>query len=84
MLSGTSDGVKNDLWSVIDSIDETPEKRAAAAMVLAPAIDDEGRARLRVLSSNTALPQLRVAFEAAAQGDDGAWEEVIEKMARRA
>ena len=47
-------------------------QRAAAAVALAPALDDAGRERLRVASAAVANPRLRVALVAAVEDDEEA------------
>jgi hypothetical protein len=54
------------LWRVVADPGAAPTERAAAAVVLRETLDDQGRARLRVMSEATASPQLRVALAAAA------------------
>lgn len=52
--------------------------RVAAAIALAPTLDDDGRARVRVAASASASPKLRVALEAVAKDDNDA---VVEALA---
>lgn len=58
------------LWRVVEDPSVDAETRAGAAVALGKALDDDGRARLRVAAEASASPQLRVALEAAANPDD--------------
>jgi hypothetical protein len=58
------------LWRIAENPAAPPHERAAAAVALRDALDEEGRARLRVLAEATAAPRVRVALEAAASATD--------------
>jgi hypothetical protein len=58
------------LWNVLENVALTPAVRAAAAVALAPKLDDAGRGRIRVAAEATAAPHLRVAFDSAVEGKD--------------
>lgn len=60
------------LWSVAQDSRGAPEDRAAAAVALGPTLDAGGKERLGALGPTTAIPALRAAFEAAAEGDERA------------
>jgi len=80
--------VLDQLWKVLEDVRATPEKRAAAAVVLSPHLDEGGRERLRVAAEATVAPKLRVALEAAAEDDDDrlrtALDDVVERREARA
>lgn len=59
------------LWRLVEDPGSEPLARAAAAVALGAELDDEGRGRLRVVAGAVAAPKLRVAFEAAANDDQG-------------
>jgi hypothetical protein len=65
------------LWAAVEDGQAAPEVRAAAAGARAPALDEVGKQRLRVAAGVVASPRLRVAIEAAAEGDD---ERLVEAM----
>ena len=71
------------LWRVVENGDVEPAKRAAAAVALSTALDDEAKTRLRIAAKTTAEPKLRVALEAAADEDEPAMTRAIERMRRR-
>ncbi len=58
------------LWRVASDTAQPPITRAAAAVALAPSLDDSGRARLADLAKATAVPKLRIALEHAAEDAD--------------
>jgi hypothetical protein len=60
------------LWSVAEDPRGAPDDRAAAAIALGPTLDAGGKERLGALGPTTAVPALRAAFEAAAEGDERA------------
>lgn len=72
--------VPEELWKMIVSPEATAEARAAAAVVLAPSLDDAGKERLRVAASTTASPQLRVVLESAANGDDDKLTQALDEL----
>ena len=55
--------------------------RAGAATVLRKVLDDDGRARLRVVAEATASPKLRVAFEAASGDEEEALMQSLQELA---
>jgi len=61
--------VADRLWPLVEDASTNASTRVAAAVALAPTLDDEGRARVRVAASASASPKLRVALEAAAEDD---------------
>ncbi len=68
------------LFRVVEDPAKDAATRAAAAAVLGPTLDDEGRKRLRVAASASAAPKLRVALEAAAGKDDEALKEALAEI----
>ncbi len=60
------------LWSVAEDPRGAPDARAAAAVALAGALDEAGKQRIAALGPSTAIPALRAAFEAVAEGDERA------------
>jgi hypothetical protein len=58
------------LWRVVEDPAAATTARAGAAAALRPRLDDEGRARLRVVADACAAPELRVALEAAALAEE--------------
>ena len=58
------------LWRIVESHDATSEDRAAAAVALQASLDDRGRERLRLAVAAVTDTRLRVAIDAAAEGDD--------------
>lgn len=55
------------LWRIVETPTEDAETRAAAAVALTVAKDGRTKGRLQSIASNTALPKLRIALEAAAK-----------------
>ena len=73
--------VPEQLWRVADDPAQRPDARAAAAVALAPTLDETGRTRLEELARATAAPKLRVALERAAGGaDDEALEDALREV----
>jgi hypothetical protein len=75
------------LWEMIDDHAADPETRAAAAVALAPSLDEGGRIRLAQTAQATAEPRLRVVLDAALADDEEALEDAlagVERGARRA
>jgi hypothetical protein len=70
------------LWSVVEDATATASMRAAAAIALRGVVDDQGKKRLRVAAQATAAPQLRVALERAADGEDADVAEALEELDR--
>ncbi len=77
----------DELWRVVEDPSTSATTRAGAAVALRKRLDDDGRARLRVLADACAAPKLRVALQAAASTatDDeieDAFAELVEDEAR--
>ena len=70
------------LWGVVEDATATAQLRAAAAIALRGVVDDKGKKRLRVTAQATAAPQLRVALERAADGEDAEVAEALEELER--
>ena len=68
------------LWAVVDDVACPAARRAAAAVALAPRVDDEGKARLRVVARATAAPRLPVALEADAHDDEAELAAALEAL----
>ncbi len=66
------------LWPLVEGASTDASTRVAAAIALAPTLDDDGRARVRVAASTSASPKLRVALEAVTKDDHDA---VVEALA---
>ena len=66
------------LWRVARDPEQAPLARAAAAVALAPSLDQGGRVRLAEVAKTTAAPKLRVALERAAS--DASEEEIEEAL----
>lgn len=62
--------VPEKLWSTVEDGGAEPAARAAAAVALGPALDDAERQRLVRVARVCVSPKLRIALEAAADGDD--------------
>jgi hypothetical protein len=58
------------LWRIAEDPAAEPAKRIGAAVVLRGALDDEGRARLRVAAEASAAPRVRVALLAASDTEN--------------
>lgn len=71
------------LWRIVEDPDKDPAVRAGAAAALGPGLDPSGRERLRVAAHVSASPPLRVALEAAADGEEAFLEEALEPLARK-
>jgi hypothetical protein len=65
------------LWEMVEDAAADPTARAGAAVALGPSLDDNGRARLRVVAQATASPKLRVALDAACGRDDDRLERAL-------
>jgi hypothetical protein len=59
-----------ELWRIVEDPAALATARAGAAVALHDALDDDGRARLRVLADACAAPRLRVALDAVASAHD--------------
>ncbi|HEY2365201.1 MAG TPA: hypothetical protein VGH87_02405, partial [Polyangiaceae bacterium] len=57
-------------WRVLEDPAADPTARVGAAMALRKQLDDEGRARVRVVAENSAHPKVRVALDALAGDRD--------------
>jgi len=57
------------LWRIVQDASSEPQSRAAAAVALATEIDEPDRQQLNAVARATAAPKLRIALEAAANGD---------------
>jgi hypothetical protein len=68
------------LWRVLEDAGARPWVRAAAAAALTSGAGDEDRKRIRVAAEATVAPKLRVALEAAAQGDDARLTDALEQI----
>jgi hypothetical protein len=69
------------LVRVVESPASRPIDRAAAAIALQSSDDDEAKARVRVAAHAVADERLRVALEAATEGDDARLEAALEELA---
>lgn len=58
------------LWEVLEDPAAAPGARAAAAVALAPSLDEDGKRRVRVAADATASPRVRVAITRAAEDAD--------------
>ncbi|MBO6934946.1 MAG: hypothetical protein JJ863_08220 [Deltaproteobacteria bacterium] len=58
-----------DAWKVLEDPDADPEARAGAALALAAAGSDEDQRRVRVAVESTTRPKVRVALDAALEGE---------------
>lgn len=72
--------VADELWRVIEDAHAEPARRAAAAVALTGALDEPGRQRLRVVANASAIGKLRIALEAAADGDDPRLSQAMEEI----
>jgi hypothetical protein len=71
--SGYRGGLSADeLWPLVENPRAAPSARAAAAIALAPSLDDDGRRLLRAHAAASALPPLRLALDAVAMADEQA------------
>jgi hypothetical protein len=72
------------LWRIVEDPVRDPPVRAGAAAALAPSLDEEGRARLRLAAATSVVPRLRIALEAAAdsQVEAQALDEAVQAVAR--
>ena len=57
-----------ELWRILEDPKSDPTARAGAAVALRSSLNEEGRARIRVVAEQCASPKIRVALEAAAGG----------------
>ena len=72
------------LWGVLEDAGVEPERRAAAAVALAPHLDERGRDRVRIAAQATAAPELRIALEAAADDDEEALISALDEVSEQA
>jgi hypothetical protein len=70
------------LWGVVEDATANASMRAAAAIALGRRGDDKTKKRLRVAAQATAAPQLRVALEHAADGEDGELADALDELDR--
>jgi hypothetical protein len=69
------------LWRILDDPSAAATARAGAAAALRSRLDDEGRARLRVVADACAAPRLRVALARIAAGaEDARLHEALEEL----
>jgi hypothetical protein len=68
------------LWRAVEDPDVRPWMRAAAAAALVTIAPAERSARLRIAADATVAPKLRVALDAAADGDDDKLAEALESI----
>jgi hypothetical protein len=61
--------IATELWQIVENAAIPPARRAAAAVALAPDLDEKGKDRLRIAAVSSALPRLRMALDAAADDD---------------
>lgn len=73
-----------DFWRLVEDVDAPADTRAAAAVALAPSLDERGRQRLRVAAEAVASPRLRVVLEASADGRDEAAHEALGEVSASA
>lgn len=75
-----------ELWATVADPALPPTMRAGAAYVLRDGLDDEGRARLRVIADACASPRLRIVLEQTAdEGEvDAAFDELEDEPRRTA
>ena len=71
---------REELLAIVEDPKTDEEARAAAAVVIATERDDEATSRLRVAHEATASPRLRVAIEAALEGEDDAVVKALEDL----
>jgi hypothetical protein len=69
------------LWRVVEDPKAPPSARVAAAAMLGPSLDDDGKRRLRVAAESTALAGARDALAKAADGADD--EEIVAEYVSR-
>lgn len=58
-----------ELWRVVEHVAAAPGARVGALAMLVPRLDEEGRVRLGQIAEGTVKPDVRAAFEAAAEAD---------------
>ena len=68
------------LWAMVEDGRADPVARAAAAVALGPVLDDAERGRLRGVARVVVSPRLRVAIEAAADGDEEGVREALAEL----
>jgi hypothetical protein len=69
--------VPEQLWATLEDGSAAEAERAAAAVALGPSLSEGDRARLRNVARVLVSPRLRIAIEAAAEGEDGALREAL-------
>lgn len=65
------------LFRIVEDPSLTPSTRAGAAVALGASLDEHGKVRLKGAAGAIAAPKLRVAIEAAADGDETALTEAL-------
>jgi hypothetical protein len=70
------------LWRIVEDPRAPQRARASAAVALGAQLDAASRARLRVTAAATAAPKLRIALDAAVDGDDEAVADALAELAR--
>jgi hypothetical protein len=65
------------LWRIVEDPHAEPGARAGAAVVLRGSLDEAGRSRLLAAAGATAQPRVRIALEAAGEGDEAALAEAL-------
>lgn len=73
----TAPVVPERLFRIVEDPSLTPGARAGAAVALGLSLDVEGKERLKGAASAIASPKLRIAIEAAADGDEAALTEAL-------
>jgi hypothetical protein len=65
------------LFRIVEDPSLAPSMRAGAAVALGASLDEEGKERLKGAAGAIAAPKLRIAIEAAADGDEAALTEAL-------
>jgi len=73
-----------DLWDAVESPTAEAELRVAAAVALGPGLDAQGSARMAQAAETAATPQVRIALDAVAAGDEAAEVRALAETARKA
>jgi hypothetical protein len=68
------------LLGIVEDPARAPDERAAAAVALGTSLRDEDGERLRRVAAASASPKLRIAVDAALEGDDAALVEALEAL----
>ncbi len=75
---------REQLWSALEDVTLPADVRAAAGAALGARLADEDRPRLRVAAAACASPELRIALEAAEEGDEERMAEALAAVATMA